>query len=204
MKRPIAELRTVTVHAGAEAEWLHDEHEAWQILRRKPGYVAHRLYQGVREPHRRLVYSEWDSKKALDGARQLLRGTPLGRRARAVLDAGPERLVVELVGPVTSTKGLVLPDTAVALSAMARAAASSTTHEQHVQLGKQLASQPGHITHVLFRGFDDPVLVGAFSHWQDATALEAAIAGLASSAPMALLEGLAYVQYKPVRPSSAG
>ena len=79
------------LQAGAEAEWLRDEHETWQILRRKPGYVAHHLYQAVREPQQRLVYSEWDSKKALDGARQFLQGTPLGRQARAALATPPER-----------------------------------------------------------------------------------------------------------------
>jgi heme-degrading monooxygenase HmoA len=200
MKRPIAELRTMTVQAGAEAEWLRDEHESWQILRRKPGYVVHRLYQAKDEPQQRLVYSEWESKKALDGARQLLQSTPLARRTRAVLVAVPERLVVELVGPVTSTKGLALPDTAVAVTAVARlSAATSSAHEQHGQLGKNLASQPGHITHVLFHGFDDPALVGAFSHWEDGTALEKAIACAGGLGPTELLEEFAYVQYEPLR-----
>ena len=84
----------------------------------------------------RLVYSEWESKKALDGARQFLQGTPLATGARTAA-AAPERLVVELVGPVTSTKGLDLPETAVAMTAVARLSAATTgAQEQHVKLGK--------------------------------------------------------------------
>jgi heme-degrading monooxygenase HmoA len=200
MKRPIAELQTMTLHAGTEAAWLHDEHETWQILRRKPGYVAHHLYQAVHERQQRLVYSEWETKKALDGARQRLQGTPLARRVRTAIAAPAERLVVELVGPVTSTKGLDLPQTAVAVTAVARLSATmAITQEQHVQLGKSLASQPGHITHVLFRGFDDPTLIGTFSYWQDATALEKA---LTSANPLDTSEPLqkwVYVQYEPLR-----
>ena len=197
MKRPIAELRTMTLHAGVEAAWLRDEHEAWQILRRKPGYVAHHLYQAVHEKQQRLVYSEWETKKALDGARQFLQGTPLARRARAALAAPPERLIVELIGPVTSTKGLDLPDTAVAVTAVARlAATSAVTQEQHATLGRNLASQPGHITHVLFHGFDDPTLIGAFSYWQDAAALEK---GIASANGLDASTSLQYVQYEPLR-----
>jgi len=179
MKRPIAELRTVTVHAGAEAEWLRAEHEAWQILRRKPGYVAHHLYQAVHAPQQRLVYSEWESTKALDGAGHFIQGTPLARRGRAAIDAVPERLLVELVGPVTSTKGLDLPQAAIAATAVAQLPEAATgAQESHATLGKFLANQPGHITHVLFRGFNDPTLMGVFSHWTDMTSLDAALASL--------------------------
>ena len=190
----------MTVQNGQEADWLRDEHEMWQILRRKPGYIVHHLYQAVHERQHRLVYSEWESKKALDGARQLLQNTPLGRRARAMLTAAPEHLAVELVGPVTSTKGLDLPQSAVAMTAVARLSAPpSGAHERHDQLGKIMASQPGHVTHVLFRGFEDPTVVGAFSHWQDLAALDTAIASFKSSDPAGVLSELAYVQYEPLR-----
>ena len=197
MKRPIAEFQTMTLQAGTEAAWLRDEHESWQILRRKPGYIAHHLYQAVHERQQRLVYSEWETKKALDGARQFLQGTPLARRIRTTLAAPPERLIVELVGPVTSTKGLDLPQTAVAVTATVRLSATTAiTHEQHAALGKSLATQAGHITHVMFRGFDDPALVGMFSYWQDATALEKAIASANGSDTSPSFQ---YVQYAPLR-----
>jgi len=125
MRRPIADLLTVTLKPGTEAEFLQAEQAAWQILRRKQGYVTHRIYQPRAEPAQRLVYSEWESTKAADGARQHLQGSPLMRRARAAFAAPPRRLVVELVGAVTSTKGLDLPDGAVAAYAAARLAAAA-------------------------------------------------------------------------------
>src|SRR6266852_2274713 len=102
MKRPVAELLTLTVRAGAEEERAQCEREAWQILRRKQGYVTHRIYRHAADPLRRLVYSEWESKKAVDGARQHLHGTPLMRRARAALASAPQRVIMELVGALTS------------------------------------------------------------------------------------------------------
>jgi heme-degrading monooxygenase HmoA len=199
MKRPIAELRTLTLHAGTETEWLRDEHETWQILRRKPGYITHHLYSALREQPQRLVYSEWESRKALDGARQRLQGTPLARRARAAFVAPPERMVVELIGPVTSTKGLDLPETAVAVTAVTYLQANTPgAQERLAKLGSILAAQPGHITHVLFRGFDDPALAGTFAHWQDLTALEKAIASVSAFDPSESLPELAYVQYQAV------
>lgn len=200
MKRPIAELRTMTLHAGAEAAWLRDEHETWQILRRKPGYIAHHLYQAVQDRQQRLVYSEWEAKKALDGARQYLQGTPLARRARETLAGPPERLIVDLVGPVTSTKGLDLPQTAIAVTAVARLSATTPmTQEEHAKLGKSLASQPGHVSHVLFRGFGDPTLVGALSFWQDATVIEKALAAANPLDTSESPEKWVYVQYEPLR-----
>ena len=175
MKRPIAELLTMTINAGAESARSQYEHEAWQILRRKQGYVTHRLYQGLIEPLRRLVYSEWESKKALDGARQHLQGTPLQRRARSALSAAPQRLLVELGGPVTSTKGLDLPSGAVAGNVFVRLAVhGEPSHGADERLWKALSSQAGHLATVVFHGFEDPLLLGWLSHWADAELFEKA------------------------------
>jgi heme-degrading monooxygenase HmoA len=198
MKRPIAELLTIHLKPDAASERRQAEQETWQILRRKQGYVTHRIYQHASDPLQWLVYSEWESKKAADGARQHLQATPLGRRARAALAKAPQRLVLDLVGPVTSTKGLDLPERAVAAMMMNRLAdGASTWHEREVQLWTALSKQAGHITHVLFRGFDDPLLVGSLSHWLDASGLDAALAHMNS------LEGLphdlACVRYTPLR-----
>ena len=175
MKRPIAELLTMTINAGAESTRSQYEHEAWQILRRKQGYVTHRLYQGLTEPLQRLVYSEWESKKALDGARQHLQGTPLQRRARSALSAAPQRLIVELGGPVTSTKGLDLPSGAVAGNVLVRLAThAEPSHGADEKLWKALSSQAGHLATVVFHGFEDPLLLGWLSHWADAELFEKA------------------------------
>jgi len=168
MKRPIAELLTMTINADAESTRSQYEHEAWQILRRKQGYVTHRLYRGLTEPLRRLVYSEWESKKALDGARQHLQGTPLQRRARSALSAAPQRLIVELGGPVTSTKGLDLPSGAVVGNVLARLATHEPSHGADEKLWQALSSQGGHLATVVFHGFEDPLLLGWLSHWADA------------------------------------
>jgi heme-degrading monooxygenase HmoA len=169
MKRPIAELLTMTINAGEESALSQYEHEAWQILRRKQGYVTHRLYQGLTAPLQRLVYSEWDSKKALDGARQHLQGTPLQRRARSALSAAPHRLLVELGGPVTSTKGLDLPPVAVAGNVFVRLPThAEPSHGLDERLWKALSSQAGHLATVVFHGFADPLLLGWLSHWADA------------------------------------
>src|SRR5262249_42914278 len=158
---------------GAEAERAQYEHEAWQILRRKQGYVTHRIYQQRSDPLQRLVYAEWESKKAADGARQYLQGTPLMRRARSVLAGAPQRSVVELVGAITSTKGLDLPESAVAVTARGRFAGDmGTWRATEEQLSKLLAGQPGHITHVMFRGFEQPELAGSLSHWNDAESFD--------------------------------
>jgi len=200
MKRRIAELRTVMLRAGAEPQWFRDEHETWQILRRKPGYVTHHLYQDKQQPQHRLVYSEWESKKTLEGARQFLGGTALGRRLRATLSGAPERLVVELVGPITSTKGLDLPENAIAATAVTRLPSSgSGTSDPHTTLGNHLAAKVGHITHLLFRGFEDPEVVGLISYWQDAAVFDAAIASVTESAIAGAQAALAYVRYEPLR-----
>jgi heme-degrading monooxygenase HmoA len=175
MKRPIAELLTMTINADAESTRSQYEHEAWQILRRKQGYVTHRLYRGFTEPLQRLVYSEWESKKALDGARQHLQGTPLQRRARAALSVAPQRLLVELGGPVTSIKGLDLPSGAVAGNVLVRLATQpEPSHGADERLWKALSGQPGHLATVVFHGFEDPRLLGWLSHWADAELLESA------------------------------
>ena len=204
MKRPIAELLIMTLNAGAEAERAHVEHEAWQILRRKQGYVTHRIYQLVSDPLQRLVYSEWEGSKAVDGARQRLQGTPLMRRARALLAAPPERLVLELAGPITSTKGLDLPEGAVAASAVAHLkGAADGWRELEQQFWKTLASQPGHITHVIFRGVSDGQMVGSFSHWGDAETFKKGLSQIAPSIVAginAVVTGAQeYTIYKPVR-----
>jgi quinol monooxygenase YgiN len=198
MKRPIAELLTIQVKPDAGSERRQAEQETWQILRRKQGYVTHRIYQHASDPLQWLLYSEWESKKAVDGARQHLQATPLGRRARAALAAAPQRLVLDLVGPVTSTKGLDLPESAVAATMMKRLAGEAGAwHADEARLWTVLLKQAGHIAHVLFRGFDDPLLVGSLSHWLDASTLDAALAHMNS------LEGLPHdltcVQYKPLR-----
>src|SRR5437016_4489959 len=72
MRRPIAEILVMSVKSGSEAQHMQDEREMWQILRRKPGYVTHRTYEERTDASRRLAYSEWEGKKALDGARQHL------------------------------------------------------------------------------------------------------------------------------------
>jgi heme-degrading monooxygenase HmoA len=175
MKRPIAELLTMTINAGAESARSLYEHEAWQILRRKQGYVTHRLYRGVTAPLQRLVYSEWESKKALDGARQHLQGTPLQRRARSTLSGTPQRLIVELGGPVTSTKGLDLPSSAVVASVLARLAThTEPSHGTDERVWKALSSHAGHLATVVFHGFEDLLLLGWLSHWTDAELFEKA------------------------------
>ena len=50
------------------------------------------------------------------------------------------------------------------------------------QVWKTLAAQPGHITHVLLRGFDDALAVGSFSHWNDSGALERALSQVSDTA----------------------
>jgi quinol monooxygenase YgiN len=209
MKRPIAEFWTLTIQPDAAAEWLQHAHEAWEILRRKQGYVIHRLYGGIQEPQQRLLYSEWESKKALDGARQYLQSTPLMRRARSALTAPPQRLVVELVGPITSTKGLALPADAIAVRATTRFSGDAATWRlEEEQLWKALAAHPAHLSHVLFRGFDDASVAGAFSHWVDATAVETArvemdqLTGMGDVAPRAA--GWEYALYAIIeRPAAA-
>lgn len=203
-RRPIAELLIMTLNAGAEAERAHVEHEAWQILRRKQGYITHRIYQHLTNPLQRLVYSEWESAKAVDGARQYLQGTPMMRRARAALAMAPQRLVLEMAGPITSTKGLDLPEDAVAASAMARLKDTADGwREKEQALWKSLASQPGHITHVLLRGTEDRFVVGSLSHWADATAFQKALAQTDSSVTAGVTDALAgpveYVLYRLLR-----
>ncbi len=175
MKRPIAELLIMTLNAGAEAAHAQYEHETWQILRRKHGYITHRLYHELATPLQRLVYSEWESKKALDGARQHLRGTPLTRRGRASVTAAPRQIVVEISGPVSSTKGLELAPEAVALTALARLAGDAGRWHMHAEaVWKEIAAHAGHLSTMIFHGFNDPALVGWLSHWTDAAAGERA------------------------------
>ncbi|MFQ5667275.1 MAG: hypothetical protein ACE5I7_12705 [Candidatus Binatia bacterium] len=204
MKRPIAEFLTMALRAGSEAEHAHDEREAWQILRRKQGYVTHRIYQHASEPLQRLVYSEWESPKAAAGARQHLQATPLMRRLRGLLTAPPQRLVVELTGPLTSTKGLDLPGDAVAASALTHLASDMATWRPlEEQLWQTLSKQPGHITHVLFRGVDNRLLVGSFSHWADADSFQQALTQIEGSVASGVTEAVArpleYVLYTPAR-----
>jgi len=200
MKRPIAELVTVCLQADAQAAHTRVEHELWQILRRKQGYVTHRVYEQEDDPLRRLVYSEWESKKALDGALQQVQTTPLTRQARAACSAAPQRTVVELVGPVTSTKGLHLPEGATAVTALCRLTEDAAGwQEQAALLWRSLSQEPGHVAHVLFRGFEDPGLVGSLSLWADQASVDRARAALSG-----LGKDLTYVQYRPVRDLRAG
>ena len=200
MKRPIAELLTLSINAGAEATRAQYEHEAWQILRRKDGYVTHRLYRNLTAPLQQLVYSEWTSKKALEGARQHLQGTALTRRARSALSVAPRQIVVEIGGPVTSTKGLDLPPQAVAVTLFARLAGSGNQWPAHEEaVWREIAAHEGHLASIVFHGFDDAALVGWLSHWADAAALdtvrkdfEAIVSRNAGSAPAAPLECTTY------------
>jgi heme-degrading monooxygenase HmoA len=204
MKRPIAEFLVITLNAGGESEQARAEHEAWQILRRKQGYVTHRIYQQINNPLARLVYSEWESTKAVDGARQHLQGTPLMRRARASLAGPPQRSVFEISGPITSTKGLDLGDTAVAATSVARLKALSDSWRATEQkLWTLLAGQPGHITHILLRAIGNPLVVGSISHWADSAAFQTALAQVDSALGAAAAEALTgpvdYILYKLLR-----
>ena len=204
MKRPIAELLVITLNAGAEAERAHVERAAWQILRRKQGYVTHRIYRHLTNPLQRLVYSEWESAKVVDGARQYLQGTPLMRHARTTLAAAPQRSLLEITGPITSTKGLDLPDGAVAACARSRLnAPTDSWREKELGFWKNLASQPGHVTHVLLRGTDDRVAVGSLSHWADAAVFQKALAqiepGVTATINDALTAPVEYVLYGVLR-----
>ncbi|HVO22304.1 MAG TPA: hypothetical protein VMW56_01605 [Candidatus Margulisiibacteriota bacterium] len=204
MKRPIAEFLVITLNPGAEAEQARAEHEAWQILRRKQGYVTHRIYRHLSNPLVRLVYSEWESTKAVDGARQHLQGTPLMRRARVTWAAPPQRQVFEISGPITSTKGLDLGDSAVAASGVGRLKPPGDTWRATEQkLWALLASQPGHVTHVLLRRIGEPLVIGSVSHWADAAAFQTALTQVESAVSTAVAEALSgavdYVLYKPLR-----
>ena len=95
------------------------------------------------------------------------------RRARAVLSTGPHRLIVEIGGPVTSTKGLDLPEGAIAASVLIHLASNSDTWQEE-KLWRTLSGQSGHLANIMFRGFEEPLLVGSFSHWVDADAFERA------------------------------
>jgi len=200
MKRPIAELLVVTLNPDAEAAHAHVEREAWQILRRKQGYVTHRIYRHLSSPLQRLIYSEWESAKAVDGARQHLQGTPLMRRTRTMLAASPQRSVLAIAGPITSTKGLDLPDNAVAASAIAQLnTATDSWREKEQNLWTALASQPGHLTHLLLRGIDNHLVVGSLSHWADADVFQKALVqidpGITAAINGALTTGVEYVLY---------
>ena len=158
------------------------------------------MYQEVNAPLQRLVYSEWESKKAVDGARQHLQVTPLMRRARSTLAAGPQRFVLDIVGPVTSTKGLELPESAIAVTMLHRFTQPDATWQaREAELWKILSSQTGHITHVLFRGSDDPLLVGSLSHWADADQLAAELTQVSSLAKEEAPRDFASVKYKLLR-----
>jgi len=196
MKRPIAELLLMTLKPGTEAERAQSEHAAWQILRRKQGYVTHRIYLHTAQPLQRLVYSEWESKKAVDGARQYLQGTPLMRQARASLAAAPQRQIMEFVGPITSTKGLDLPDGAIGALASEQTSDVAAWQTGAEQRWKILAHQAGHLTHVIWRSLDEGGTVGSFSHWSSAAAFQAALAQATASQGES---AVAYEQYQLVR-----
>jgi heme-degrading monooxygenase HmoA len=176
MKRPIAEWLTLTLHTGMESEHLQHEHELWQILRRKQGYVTHRLYQSLSNPLHCLIYSEWDSSKAVDGARHNLQGTPLMRRLRSLMTGAPQRTVFDIIGPVTSTKGLDLPAEAAAVSVVAHLTGDAVAWRgtEHT-VWTTLSAEVGHITHVLLRGTSDRTLVAWLSHWSNEEAARQAV-----------------------------
>ncbi len=184
-KRPIAELLMLPIREDATAERVQCEREMWQILRRKQGHVAQRLYRRADAPHLWLAYGEWESKRILDGVRQQLQATPLFRRAQATLAGPAERTIVELVGPITSTKGLDLPEGAVAVVSTMQVAASPAPspplRTREDAAWQHLAKQPGYLTHLLFRGFHDPSRLGALSHWSSGDSFGAAIATLGTA-----------------------
>jgi quinol monooxygenase YgiN len=180
------------------------DREMWEILRRKQGYVTHRRYCREDASNIWLLYSEWESKRMADGARQLLQATPLYRRGQTMLIEPASRLSVELIGTATSTKGLELSDEAIAAVWRARIrVAQSAVRAAEEAWWKLLAAQSGHLNHVLFRIFDDPLELGAMSHWESRAAFEDAIAA-SRSVPDAdmltplLTVPLAYTVYLPL------
>jgi quinol monooxygenase YgiN len=175
MKKPIAEFLHITIQSGAELARRQHDHEAWQILRRKQGYVTHRLYQTADEPLRWLIYSEWESHKALAGARQYLQTTPLMRRARLLLSAPPQQLIVEIGGRTASTKGIQLPEGAVGTVALMHLPNDGDPWPSlEEKLWRTLSDQPGHLGNITFHAVHDPLMAGSFSHWSDRAAFQKA------------------------------
>ncbi len=203
-KRPVAEF--IEEHLAPEHERDHATvlREMWGILRRKQGYIVHRIYQHAEEPLIWLVYAEWESRQAANGARQRLQETPLFRRARSTITGTSIRSFLELSGAVTSTKGLDLDQGAVAVLDHARRTALDTGWRDIEQaFWKQAEAQTGYLAHVTFRGIDDERTVGALSHWISDSAYEAANQQLASTAQgrafIAALSDVRRTRYKVLR-----
>lgn len=126
------------------------------------------------------------------------------RHARALLAAPPQRMVLEIAGPITSTKGLDLPDNSVAACALAQVKAPAETWRDREQgLWKTLARQPGYLTHVLLRGVEDHLAVGSISHWANGEAFHKALgqvdAGVLAEINEVLTGPIEYVLYRLLR-----
>jgi quinol monooxygenase YgiN len=103
--RAVIELQRLELKPESADEAIRLVRELWEIIRRKQGCAAHRLYRAPGDRLRWMAYSEWQSLAQLSGARRELARSPLYRRMHSMLANSSER-VHEPFGPVFSIHGV--------------------------------------------------------------------------------------------------
>lgn len=143
--RAVIELQRLEVKPESADEALRLIRELWEILRRKQGCVAHRLYHAPSDRLHWLAYSEWQSLPQLSGARRELARSPLYRRLHSMLSQSSER-ANEPFGSVLSTHGVSFgPDTAALIVRFEKGP------EEPVQALSFMAELTGYISHITMR-----------------------------------------------------
>ncbi len=165
--RQVIELQLLGFKAGSESEGIRLTREFWEILRRKPGCAAHRLYRPADGASNWLVYSEWRSIAELGGARRELARAPIYRRIHSMIRDSSER-AYEPFGAVQSIAGA----SATPASVLIAVPADSQTPEDSLAFLSELA---GHRYHLLMREVTGAKEIRCLAGFADEAAARVAI-----------------------------
>ncbi len=176
--RAVVELQRLELQAVHADEAVRQVRELWEILRRKPGCIVHRLYRSTRERLSRLAYSEWQSLPELGGARRELARSPMYRRLHSMLAASSER-AYEPFGPVLTIRGLnFTPQTTALLLRFERAPAEP---ERALALLRDLS---GYASHLMMRELGEGEVMVCLAHFDSPDSAAAAAAALGAHEPL--------------------
>ena len=170
--RAVTELQRLELKSESADEALRMVRELWEILRRKQGCTAHRLYHAQNDRSRWLVYSEWQSMPQLSGARRELARSPIYRKMHSMLAQSSER-ANEPFGPVLSVHGVSFGAATTALIIRFEQAP-----ENPVEAMSFVQELQGYLSHITMHELGSPDALVCLVHFgsaADAAAAEGAL-----------------------------
>jgi quinol monooxygenase YgiN len=179
--RAVIELQRLELKPESADEALRTVRELWEILRRKQGCTANRLYHAPDDRSRWLAYSEWQSMPQLNGARRELARSPIYRRMHSMLAQSSER-AHEPFGAVLSVHGVSFgPETTALIIRFEQGPEHPAEAMAFVQ------ELQGYLSHITMHEMGSPDALVCLAHFDNAANAAAAESAMREREPLRAL-----------------